>query len=504
MKKTLVTHVRKSKIIPLFIIALFIVSVFLQMVLGTHAYGTRSVGGDDTFICTGPFLREYHSEEQYGKYSSADHDANLEPLSVMRIDRETLDTWMQEYNSAEEANIDPNLNKEIQAITFFSILDHLNYIPSERSQGWCSNCWAWPATAILSIELFNQIGIFERLSVQYINSCGEEINVFPKIKCCEGANLWMFASFYGKTKIAIPWSNTNAHWQDDRAECKTTCESISKTPSYPIEYIRAETLARHGTPTSEVIFNIKNMLHQERGVYFTIFYPDLPVLNDFRDMWRNDDEEDIYDLDQFCGTPWNNDEAAGHAVLIVGYNDPNPDIDDEDDYWVILNSWGTTDYRPHGLFLVDMYMDYDCQYSGQYAFSVEALNVTYKRDAGAPGIPDINGPHSGLTGTPYTYTISAVDPQNDEVSFTVDWDDGVIEEGLGPVASGEELIVNHSWNKKGSYTIRVQAKDSHGNESYWMTLPVTMPRHKGIINPLYRILQRHPFLYWFVDRLPCG
>jgi C1A family cysteine protease len=461
---------------------------------------TINVQKSDTSVCDGLLLREHPSDKQNSEYAYDDHDVDIKPLSTMRVDKETLDTWIKDYNKAEETYIDPSLNQEIQTTSFYSILDHLNYIPSERSQGWCSNCWAWPATAILSIELFNQIGIFERLSVQYINSCGEEINVFPRIKCCEGANLWMFASFYKQTKIAIPWSNTNANWQDDHAECITTCDSISKTPSYPIENINAETLAKHGTPTSEVIYKIKNLLHQEQGVYFTIFYPDLPVLNDFRDMWRNYDEEYIYKLDQFCGTPWNNDEAAGHAVLIVGYNDPNPDIDDDDDYWIILNSWGTTEYRPHGLFLVDMYMNYDCQYSGQYAFNVETLNVTYKKDAGAPGPPEIDGPQSGLTNTPHTYKLSAVDPQNDDVSFTVDWDDGKVEEGLGPVASGEQLMINHSWNKKGSYTIRVQAKDTHGNESYWTTLPVTMPKNKGIM-PIDLFLRKCPLLYWLVNRL---
>ncbi len=63
---------------------------------------------------------------------------------------------------------------ELQSTTDFSILDLLYYIPEERDQGRCSNCWAWPSNSVLEIALRVQKGVIEnRLSVQYMNTCGE-------------------------------------------------------------------------------------------------------------------------------------------------------------------------------------------------------------------------------------------------------------------------------------------------------------------------------------------
>ena len=498
-----------KKILPIFFVGLLILSG-----IGASGFSqTKSITSnvdeyDMVIIAPNEFSSQIQSlidhKDSHNVPTILKTTEDLNYLSVMRPNKETLDKWEKDYNTAELAFIDPDLNKVIQATSSYSILHHVNYIPEERAQGWCSNCWAWPATAILGIALDVQYGIFDRLSVQYINSCGEEETVFPKIECCEGGNLNMFAGFYKRTKIAIPWSNTNAHWQDDHAQCKTTCDSISKIPSYPIEEIKATTIALHGTPEEEVIFKIKNILHQERGVYFTIFYPDLSVIDDFRDMWQNHDEEYIYKLDQFCGTPYVSEEAAGHAVLIVGYNDPNPEIDDEDDYWVILNSWGTNSNRPNGLFRVDMHMNYDCKYDSQYAFGVQTLNITYTEDLEAPYPPEINGPNSGLPETPYTYTISAVDPQEDDVYFTIDWDDGAIDEWVGPYSSGEQIEFVHTWSKKGSYTIRVLAKDAGDHESFWSTLSISMPKtrdiHYSIIQMiLTKLFTNHPILIKIIN-----
>ncbi len=45
--------------------------------------------------------------------------------------------------------------------------------------------------------------------------------------------------------------------------------------------------------------------------------------------------------------------------------------------------------------------------------------------------------------------------------------------------SGEIYEVNHTWDEKGEYEIRVKAKDEHGAESEWSDpLPVSMPRNK--------------------------
>ena len=273
---------------------------------------------------------------------------SYEDYPVMKISRETIERWGEEYNNAELVFIDPDLAEEIQATETYSILDLLDYDPETRSQGRCGNCWAWPSTAVLAIALNVQEGIKDRLSVQFMNTCGEFYSSGgSKIECCGGGNIEMLANFYSNTNFAIPWSNTMAHWHDDvHFNCRTDCNEISKTPNYPIYDIDGVVIPTRNVPEDEAIENIKNVLHQQKGVYFSVMYPDLVNLDSFSDMWKNDAEDDSYDLDYYCGNEWNDEEAVGHALLIVGYKDVEGT---EDDYWIVLNSWGTTDNRPNGL-----------------------------------------------------------------------------------------------------------------------------------------------------------
>ena len=400
-------------------------------------------------------------------------------LPVMRLDTDILTLWEQQYNAADRAFIDPELAQDIQATSDYSILELLEYVPEEHNQGACSNCWAWPATAILSIALNVQEGIRERFSVQYINTCGEEYNTFPQIECCEGGNLNMFAAFYRATDKAIPWSNTNAYWQDGGLiKCRLECDSIGKTPYYPISGIRAETIDIRGVSEEEAINNIKNVLHQDKGVYFTVLFPDSNDLGNFNAFWRNQNEASVYDLDYYCGNAYVPEEAAGHALLCVGYHDEEGS--DADDYWILLNSWGVTSGRPAGLLRVDMHMNYSCTYSQYYAFGAQALNVTFESNVEAPEAPVIFGPQDGRIRRAYTYTLSANDPQADDVYLYVDWDDDSNTGWLGPYASGEQIEVEHSWSRKGDYTVTAQAKDVGGAESMWSTLPVSMPLRREL------------------------
>ena len=151
-----------------------------------------------------------------------------------------------------------------------SLLDHLEYTPSERNQGGCGNCWAWAGTGCLEVALDVQKGTKDRLSVQYINSC--EWNVIGKI-CCTGGWLFELADFYDATDMAIPWSNTNAHWQDGDASCDTACGLISTTPNYPITSIEDVTIPTQKVGQATAIANIKNVLNQNKAVWFGFYLP---------------------------------------------------------------------------------------------------------------------------------------------------------------------------------------------------------------------------------------
>lgn len=105
-----------------------------------------------------------------------------------------------------------------------------------------------------------------------------------------------------------------------------------------------------------------------------------------------------------------------------------------------------------------------------------------------PNVPEINGSSHGKPKVEYTYILKTTDPNNDNVYYYVEWGDGSNSGWIGPYASGEEVSINHTFSKKGTYTISVRAKDIYNLISNWASLEVTIPRSRVSENILTRIL----------------
>ena len=86
------------------------------------------------------------------------------------------------------------------------------------------------------------------------------------------------------------------------------------------------------------------------------------------------------------------------------------------------------------------------------------------------------GEKKGQVGEEYEFTSSTNDLDGDQIYFKWDFGDGTFSEWLGPYASGEEVSVLKSWDKKGTYQVKVKARDEHRADSEWSDpLPVKMP-----------------------------
>jgi outer membrane protein assembly factor BamB len=110
-----------------------------------------------------------------------------------------------------------------------------------------------------------------------------------------------------------------------------------------------------------------------------------------------------------------------------------------------------------------------------------------------PELPTISGPINGKIREEYAYKLTVIDPDNNPISFFIDWGDGTNTGWTFERASGEKCYYGHIWNKKGNYTIRVKARDTLGEESNWTYLEVTMPKSKQFNNILFlRFLENHP------------
>jgi len=115
--------------------------------------------------------------------------------------------------------------------------------------------------------------------------------------------------------------------------------------------------------------------------------------------------------------------------------------------------------------------------------------------------PTITGPSSGKPGIQYEYTFAADDLDNLDILYYIDWGDGTNSGWIGPYPSGEERIVSHEWENKGSFIIKAKAKNTEGIETDWSTLEISMPKNRAV-NPLFlRFLEQHPHLFPLLRQL---
>jgi hypothetical protein len=111
-------------------------------------------------------------------------------------------------------------------------------------------------------------------------------------------------------------------------------------------------------------------------------------------------------------------------------------------------------------------------------------NIVDNNDNNPPNRPDLpSGPVNGKPGETYTYSTTTYDQDGDSIFYKWSYGDGSqspwLSSGLG---SGELCTMNHTWDKKGEYELRVKAKDEHGLESEWSdALYITISKNKESI-----------------------
>lgn len=311
--------------------------------------------------------------------NSSDKSDNQE-AAVMALQTEIVLAMQEANKNLPRYSIPEGLNLSPSS---FSLLKRLAYVPKEWDQTGgsaehCGNCWVWADTGALQLDLANQKNITERLSVQYFTSAYH--NGTGIWACCGGNPSW-FADFYNSSKTIIPWTNVNASFADSTSMCEqgesTTVpvSSISKEPSYQINQMHAEMISTNARyeemeiSNTSAVSSIKSALQSGKGVII-IYTPD--TWDPFMDFWTNETESTIFTP---CPTPGVTGNDGGHVMLIVGYDDKDP----EHRYWLVLNSWGAPQNRPDGLFRLSMDLDYSRQNTdGVNAYEFYVLDVDWK------------------------------------------------------------------------------------------------------------------------------
>ena len=108
-----------------------------------------------------------------------------------------------------------------------------------------------------------------------------------------------------------------------------------------------------------------------------------------------------------------------------------------------------------------------------------------------------SGPSSGKKLNEYTYSSTAIDPDNDEIYYFWDWGDNTTNYSVY-YNSGDTCQFSHMYQENGTYEIRVKVRDWKSEWSEWSDpLVVSMPKNKAI-NPfillLERLMERFPIL----------
>ena len=149
--------------------------------------------------------------------------------------------------------------------------------------------------------------------------------------------------------------------------------------------------------------------------------------------------------------------------------------------------------RTPTLLIDEEYGRYIIAYNAGYDINEKWKRRTYLATASRPinqppESPEITGPTSGYPEIDYYYDFSnCIDPNNDDITYLVEWGDGEVSEGN--IESGEDFSLSHSWIGEGLFTIRAKLTDIFGAEGNWTTFDIDIPRSK--------IIQFNSFDYLF-------
>jgi len=177
---------------------------------------------------------------------------------------------------------------------------------------------------------------------------------------------------------------------------------------------------------------------------------------------------------------------------------------------VAVNSDGTERWRQH---ISNQYADsspaigsdgtiYICSTRMSGSEDWGYLHAFGRSDPNAPEAPTITGETDGKVEVEYEYTFCSIDPNGDDVCYYVEWGDGEITDWTDAYESGEEVVLSHTWNERGTYTIRARAKDTNNLWGPWGELEVSMPVNQQNQYPLLELFrERFPLLYQLFIRV---
>jgi subtilisin family serine protease len=132
-------------------------------------------------------------------------------------------------------------------------------------------------------------------------------------------------------------------------------------------------------------------------------------------------------------------------------------------------------------------------YDSEGQFSEDRVLIKLNR---APYEPIIDGPDKIKVNVEYEFIFKAIDLNEDDVEYFVDWGDDTTEEWTIPYESGNLIGIEHMYTEKGKYTIRAKARDIYGAEGEWGEFKIRTPRIRGTYAALFKnLLESYPIIF---------
>ena len=190
------------------------------------------------------------------------------------------------------------------------------------------------------------------------------------------------------------------------------------------------------------------------------------------------------------------------AAYSYSANTTDPDGDDVKYGWDwdgddIVDEW-TTNFYPSGTIvnrshawntsgIYNVKVKAEDIHGAQSGFSSAKKVAIVAIDNDPPNKPDMpSGPTFCKVGISHSYSSLTIDSNGDRIYYMFDWDDGTSSEWVGPYDSEQIVSMSHIWHTKGTYKIKVKAKDEYGEESVWSDpLAISMPRNYDLCSSLF-------------------